>query len=147
VPNASPTSGPDGRATDPPVALQDSSQPTPGVVVRLASLTSVTAGATLPGEVGGPSLKVAVEVSNATSVPVDLGGAVVNLYVGQDLRPAIELSEGESPFPGSVAAGASASGTFVFNVPAADRDVVTVEVDLATAVPITLFQGTAPAAG
>ncbi len=136
----------DNRPTDPPVSLQDSSQPAPGVTVKLSSLTSVMGTASLPGEVGGPSLQVTVEVSNSTEAGVDLRGAVVSLFLGQDMRPAIELSTGEVPFPASVAKSSSATGVYLFNVPAEDRGFVTVEVDLATAVPVTLFQGAAPAA-
>ena len=134
------------RPTDPPVALQDSHQPAPGLSVKLASLEPITGVANLPGEVGGPSLQVTVEVTNTTSRAVDLSSTVVNLYTTHDLTPAIELSSGESPMKPTVAPGASVQGVYVFNVPVDQRDFVTVEVDLATAVPVTLFQGAAPAA-
>ncbi|MBD8059609.1 hypothetical protein IC607_11600 [Cellulomonas sp. JH27-2] len=138
------TAAPGARPTDPPVALKATVEPTKGVTARLAKLESVTGVADLPGEVGGPALRVTVEVTNATDDDVDLTGAVVVLYQGEDRAPAIELTKpGGSPLPASVAAGKSVTGVYVFNVPVAERNPVEVEVDLAAEVPVVVFRGDA----
>ncbi|MBB2985720.1 hypothetical protein [Terracoccus luteus] len=113
-----------------------------GVTARLARIEKVQGVSTLPGEIAGPSLRVTVEYDNQTDAAVDLRGAVVNLYAGRDLAPAIMLTQpGAKAFPTSVAAGGTAQGVFVFNVPAASRSQVRVEADLANAGEVVLFQG------
>jgi len=118
------------------------------VSIRLSAIESVEGVAEIPGEVGGPSLRVTVEVANTTEAAVDLSGTVVNLYLGTDRRPAIGLMKpGGSLMPSSVEPGAAATGVYVFNVPAQDRALVAVEVDIAIELPVVVFEGTAPAAG
>ncbi len=144
---ASPTTFPGGatpRPTAPPVSLTAPATPVAGVTARLARIEKVQGVSTLPGEIAGPSLRVTVEYDNQTNAAVDLRGAVVNLYAGRDLAPAIMLTQpGAKAFPASVAAGATAQGVFVFNVPNALRSQVRVEADLANAGEVVLFQGPA----
>lgn len=151
-PSASPSpppvsSAPGGRPTAAPVPITATAAPVRGVTARVARIEAVTGKAELPGEVGGPALRLTVEVDNDTRKAVDLRGLVVNLYVGRDAAPAVELSTGERAMPDSVAPGKSATGVWVFTVPADERDPIAVEVDLATDVPVVVFRGEAPPAG
>lgn len=143
-----PTTGPGGRPANPPVDLEAEATPATGLTARVASIESVTGEANLPGEVGGPSLRVTVEVANDTAEAFDLSGTVVTLYMGADRAPAIELTKpGASPMPSSVPPGASVTGVYVFNVPEDRRDPITVEVDLAAQLPVVLFEGAGPPVG
>ena len=110
--------------------------------VTLGSIESVQGEATLPGEVGGPSLRVTVNVHNGTDAELDLTGLVTNLYYGPDRAPAIQLTEpGAVAMPSSVPAGSDATGVYVFNVPTDQRDKVVVEVDLSADSTVVIFQG------
>ena len=130
------------RPTAAPVAIDEPAEPEPQVEVRLTSIEAVEGEANIPGEVGGPSLRVTVTIDNATSAALDLTSAVVNLYYGADRLPAIDLLEpGKVDFPGNVRAGETASGTFVFLVPVDERDDVTVEFDLSSDSTVLLFAG------
>jgi len=143
MPGATP--GPDGRPTAPPVALDAPAQPADGVTAQLVSIEPVTGEATLPGEVGGPSLRFTVSVANRSGPALDLSAAVVNAYSGDALSPATPLLKpGGQPFPGEVAAGGSVTGVFVFNVPPAERGHVRLEVDLAPDLTVVLFEGSVP---
>ncbi|MBO9553273.1 hypothetical protein [Cellulomonas sp.] len=143
MPGATP--GPDGRPTAPPVALDAQAQPADGVTAHLVSIEPVTGEATLPGEVGGPSLRFTVSVANRSGPALDLSAAVVNAYSGDALSPATPLLKpGGQPFPGEVAAGGSVTGVFVFNVPPAERGHVRLEVDLAPDLTVVLFEGSVP---
>ncbi|HZL05761.1 MAG TPA: hypothetical protein VFE45_10150 [Coriobacteriia bacterium] len=130
------------RPTAAPVAIDEPAEPEPQVEVRLTSIEAVEGEANIPGEVGGPSLRVTVTIDNATSAALDLTSAVVNLYYGADRLPAIDLLEpGKVDFPGNVRAGETASGTFVFLIPVDERDDVTVEFDLSSDSTVLLFAG------
>ncbi len=130
------------RPTAAPVAIDEPAEPEPQVEVRLTSIEAVEGEANIPGDVGGPSLRVTVTIDNATSAALDLTSAVVNLYYGADRLPAIDLLEpGKVDFPGNVRAGETASGTFVFLIPVDERDDVTVEFDLSSDSTVLLFAG------
>lgn len=130
------------RPTPPPVSLTATANPATGLTARLARIESVQGISNLPGEIAGPSLRVTVEYDNGTPTAIDLRGAVVNLYTGKNLTPAIALTQpGARPFPSSVAAGQKAQGVFVFNVPQSLRSLVRVEVDLSNQGNVVLFQG------
>jgi len=138
------TTAPGVRPTEAPAPLDDTATPTQGVTAELAKIESVTGVAELPGEVGGPALRVTVKITNGTDDDFDLTGAVVVLYQGEQRAPAIELTRpGGRPLPSSVGAGKSVTGVYVFNVPTAQRNPVEVEVDLASKVPVVVFRGDA----
>lgn len=135
---------PVARPTADPVPLEEPARPTPEVEARITRIEAVEGEANLPGEVGGPALRITVSVDNATSAPLDLTFAVVNLYFGQERSPAIELLRpGGEEFPAEVDAGGEATGVFVFLVPEGERDDVLVELDLSTESTVVLFEGVA----
>ncbi|QCB94433.1 hypothetical protein [Cellulomonas shaoxiangyii] len=127
------------------VAVDAVAQLAEAVTARVSAWEAVTGEAVQPGEVGGPALRVTVEVVNGTPAALDLRGAVVNLYHGPQATPAVALTQpGGSPLPAGVEPGATATGTFVFAVPPADRDDVRVELDARAVGPVLVFTGSAP---
>lgn len=115
-----------------------------GVAVEVVKLESVEGEATGFGEVAGPAVRVTVTVTNNTSTPVPLDGALVNLYYGADKAPAGEMSgPGADPLSGMVEPGATATGVNVFGVPRDARDKIIVEVFVSVDVPMLQFVGEA----
>ncbi|MFI5623839.1 hypothetical protein ACIA03_10255 [Nocardioides sp. NPDC051685] len=113
----------------------------PGVTARLARIDSVQATASLPGEIGGPALAITVKVTNETGKKLDLALGVVNAYYGPERTPAVSVaSDGEVPFPASVADGESAKGVYVFQIPVEARP-VRVELDLGNGADVVVFKG------
>lgn len=113
----------------------------PGVTARLARIDSVQATASLPGEIGGPALAITVKVKNQTGKKLDLALGVVNAYYGPERTPAVSVaSDGEVPFPASVADGESADGVYVFQIPEQARP-VRVELDLGNGADVVVFKG------
>lgn len=155
TPSATAGSGPSGSAppaappgadppleTLPPVPLDEPAQPTDVVTVELASIEEVVGEANIAGEVGGPALRVTVEASNAGDAPFDTATVVVNLYIGEDRRPANEIREpGGRAFPASIPADGSSTGVYLFTVPEDERELILVEVSLQVEEPVVLFEG------
>ena len=125
-------------------SIDGTGTPAADVTARVSLIEPVDGTAELPGEVGGPSLRVSVEITNGTASALDLTTAVVNLYYGPDAVPANPLGQpGVVPFAAQVGPGASTTGTFVFNVPLDARDDITVELDLSVDSAVVLFRGPA----
>lgn len=115
-----------------------------GVTARLSRIRSVKGEAQGPGEVAGPALRVTVKVTNGSKQEIDLSAVVVNLYYGKDATPASQLSGPKpAPFTGSLAAGASTSGSYIFGVPANQRKQVRVEFRYSTDASVAIFEGAA----
>ena len=123
------------------VGLKAEATSAPGVTARLARIDSVQATASLPGEIGGPALAITVKVKNQTGKKLDLALGVVNAYYGPERTPAVSVaSDGEVPFPASVADGESANGVYVFQIPEEARP-VRVELDLGNGADVVVFKG------
>lgn len=135
VPTASATS-------NAPVALDSAGDFGNGVSVALTSIESVTAQAQLPGEVAGPGVRLEVTITNGSNAPIDVADVIVDL---QDANgtPALPTTSGATPFTGSVEAGASASGVYVFTVPATYTNPATISVSYSAAAPVVVFSGDA----
>lgn len=156
APAPEPTAAPTGPPATPPAESEDpvpvvtvpidgEAEVTEQVTARVSAIEAVDGVAKAPGEVGGPSLRVTIEIDNGTATSVDLRTAVVNLYHGPDATPAAALGQpGASAFPTSVSAGETASGVFVFSVPVEARSQVRVELDLRIGGVILAFEGPAP---
>lgn len=149
-PDASaPPAGAPGEPAPPPaqapVALTEPAAPVPGVTFSIGALEAVDGVANGPGEVAGPALRFPVTVRNDTGEAISLTSTVVNLFAGEELSPAVEVGEpGGQPLPETVAAGASATGVFVFSVATELRDQVQISVDYSADAPVVLFEGQAP---
>ncbi|MGV8846998.1 hypothetical protein [Tessaracoccus sp.] len=144
TPQEQPTKNEDSapRETQEPVKITAEATPAEGITVRLVLIEPVEGIAAIPGEVGGPALRITVEVTNNTKDTFAAPAVVVNLYKGEALSPAGPmLKPGGVPFPNEIPSGRSATGVYLFTVGPDERDDVTVEVDLAVGTPIVLFQG------
>jgi hypothetical protein len=116
--------------------------PEPGVTVTVTAVEKVTGEANVPGEVGGPALRFAVELTNGTGEVLDLRTVVVNAYYGKDRTPATPLLKpGGKAFEAEVAADEAARAAFVFNIPPEFRDEVELEIDPGVGSPIVIFVG------
>ncbi|MCU1409255.1 MAG: hypothetical protein JWM23_1335 [Microbacteriaceae bacterium] len=128
-----------------PIPLEATAEPDPGVTVSVGTFESVQGEAQLAGDVAGPAIRFTVSITNGTAAPVSLSTALVNVYYGSDQSPASELQKpGGAPLPADVAAGATATGTFVFTVPEGERNNVLITVDYRVGDPVIAFQGAVP---
>lgn len=147
--SADPGADPADPSTAPsatPVPIGTDGEIQPGVSAVITGIESVEGVAQGPGEVGGPSVRFTVTVSNATATPVSLATTVINVDYGDDRTPAGELGNpGGMPFPPEVAAGSSATGTFIYLIPTDRRDQVRIIVDFSIDVPPVTFLGPVPA--
>jgi cytoskeletal protein RodZ len=134
-----------GEVTDDIREFDEEAPAGDAVTVALSDLEAVEGEASTPGEIAGPSLRFTVTFTNDGDSSYSLAGAVTNVYYGEEQTPAIALAEpGGSDFPAEVAPGESATGTFVYNVPADQRDQVRITVDYDAAEPALVFEGSAP---
>ncbi len=107
-------------------------------------MTAVDGEAEGPGEVGGPAVRFTLTLTNSSDRELSLTTTVVNLYYGKAETPATALATGSSPLPAAVAAGGTASATFVYVVPTQARDNVLITVDYSVDVSLIAFRGKAP---
>ena len=113
-----------------------------GVLVTLPAIEAIEGTGVGPGNIAGPALRVTVRIENGTPAAVSLDGVAVNLSHGAERTPASPLDDpSQVPFVGTVGAGATAEGVYVFSVPADVRDLVTVEVGYQAGAPLLLFTG------
>ncbi|MFD2026428.1 hypothetical protein [Promicromonospora aerolata] len=141
-PGSDKVAAPEPRETLDPAPFDAVATPEPGVTVRVDAVEEVTGEANVPGEVGGPALRFAVELANGTGKVLDLRTVVVNAYYGPDRTPATPLLKpGGKAFEAEVAAGGSAGAAFVFGVPTEFQDEVELEVDAGVGKAIAIFTG------
>lgn len=139
-----------GASDDPsvpasPVPIDQPAPISPGLTAEITKFEAVQGKARTPGEVSGPSIRLTVTITNGTSGRVSLATTIVTAYYGDAQTPALELSEpGGSPLPADVAAGQSATGTYIFTVPVDQRGKVRVVVDYSVDVQPLVFEGAVP---
>jgi hypothetical protein len=115
------------------------------LTATVTKMAAVTGKADGPGEIGGPSVRFTITITNTTGKAFSLSNTVVNAYYGKAATPAVQLrSPGGKDFPSSVKNGGSATGVFIFNIPKASRSAVKVTVDTSVQNPVIAFQGAAP---
>jgi hypothetical protein len=113
------TVAPREEVTRPPVKLDKPSNTGSGVSVRITKIKSFTSKAQLPGEVAGPAVAMTVLVTNDTTKPLDIGTVVVSLLDSEG-APGNEMTAAPAkPLRGTVKAGGTATGVYVFTV---DKD-------------------------
>lgn len=93
-----------------------------GVTVVVTGVTRTEAAARQPGETAGPAAAIRVEIRNRTRSPINLDAIAVNAEdaKGNPLVPNFTSSE---PLGGTLAAGKSRQGTYVFRVARNIQDV------------------------
>lgn len=127
----------------PPVGLGQEADFGNRVSARLLSVTKISAKASRPGQRSGPALAVTVQVTNGRATPISLDTVGVNLYVGADGAPGSRLYDyATAPLRGALPPGHSESATYVFSVPTAEPDGVTVTVAYGAADGTAVFSGT-----
>lgn len=97
------------------------------------------------GEVSGPAVLLELRLTNRSGSAVPVAGAVVNAYYGTDTVPAGPLlgDRRSAPFEGTVRAGGTVSGTYVFTVPEEGRRHLRIEISYAPTSPVVVFVGAA----
>ena len=129
--------------TKAPVALTRVAAFGTGVSVRLVSAKAITATAHGPGEIGGPAVELSLRFANNGSRPVSLGSVVVNVY-DSDKAPASTIAGPPAhPVSGTLAAGRTAVGQYVFTVAPGKRKPITISVSYSAAAPVVLIVGNA----
>lgn len=124
-----------------PVALDEAAAFGTGVSATLGAVRAVEVEGQGPGEVSGPALAFEVVVTNGTGAPVDLSTVTVAL-TDDSGAPGLPMSGAPaSPFAGELAAGASATATYVFRG-VQDGLALRLEVSYSTAAPVVVFAGT-----
>lgn len=127
------------------VELDAAAEPVRGLIARVNKLEAVQGQAGAKGEVAGPAVRFEITLENKTSAGVSLASTVVNVDFGPSHAPASPLAEpGGMPLPDTLAPGRSATGRYVFTVPADERDAVRILLDYSVGVPIVVFEGSAP---
>lgn len=118
----------------------------PAVTVHVASIKAVTVKGRGPGELSGPAVAVTLVLVNGTSKPLDATNSVVTATYGASRTPAVDSSSSPSnPWRGTVAAGGTSSGTYVFLVPDKQRRSVQLTISYDPTKPVVLLQGNASA--
>lgn len=127
--------------TNAPVAVTDTADYGNGVTVALTTLDSITTTAELPGEIAGPGVAVTVQIVNSGGDAIDLGAVVVDLADAAG-TPALPMTTSPAaPFSGSLAAGGTASGVYVFTLPTGYTAPVTISVSYSVDAPVVVFTG------
>lgn len=125
-----------------PAVGLDESVSVAGVTASITRVEAIEGQATQPGDVAGPALRVTVRIENPGEQAASVDGVTVNVYSGSELTPAPPLGDPtQSPLAGTVPAGASAEGVYVFRVSLAARSDVTVEVGYRAGDPLAVFRG------
>jgi hypothetical protein len=125
-----------------PVAPDEPSDNGEGLVAEITAMKSVEGEAVQAGEIAGPAVQFSLRLTNDTDEPIDLGFIAVNAYIGEAMTPAGGLVKpGGAPFEGTLKAGDSAEGVYVYNIPESQRADVTLTVDYRAGQPSFVFRG------
>jgi len=125
-----------------PVAPDEPSDNGEGLVAEITAMKSVEGEAVQAGEIAGPAVQFSLRLTNDTDEPIDLGFIAVNAYIGGAMTPAGGLVKpGGAPFEGTLKAGDSAEGVYVYNIPESQRADVTLTVDYRAGQPSFVFRG------
>ena len=123
--------------------LESPASPAEGLTVRLGGVKAIEAKAQGPGEVAGPAVAVTIEIENKGSKAFDTGLLSVNLDDAKGRPGSGMMAKPAKWITGSVEPDAKVSGVYVFTVPKANRDPITVSVSLNPGMPTVLFTGRA----
>lgn len=135
------TTTPAEPVTRPPVPIAAAATVGPGVTATVITIEPVTATAALPGEIAGPAVRLTLAFQNSGSSPIDLGNVTVDLQDASASSATPLSGNGSAPFSGTAAPGASATGVYVFSLPAADRVGVSLYVTSNADLPVVVFTG------
>ena len=115
-----------------------------GLTLKVTDVEPVRSVARRPGEISAPAVRISMQARNGSSKPISLDGMAVSVDYGSHRTPAIEVAEpGGDPFQGTLAAGHSRRGVYIFNVPITGRDGIHVTTSYTAAAPTLVFTGSA----
>lgn len=127
-----------------PVSPQEPGEAT-GISAALVRFENVTGEVVGPGDVAAAAVRVTVDITNTGTDPLDLNLVVMNAYMGAQRDPAETYEKpGGEPVNGSLAAGNTATGVYLFRIPEDRRDDVTFVVDYYAGQPAITFRGPVP---
>jgi len=110
------------------------------VTVTITGVRDLEVAAAGPGEIAGHAVSVQVQVRNSGSSAFDLSGLAVNASYGAGIPASPTSAGGAQSLSGSLPAGRSATGTYVFLVPADQSATLRVEVSSADSPSIAVFE-------
>ena len=112
------------------------------VTARVTASKATTAEASGIGEVSGPAVRVTIKITNRSAASIDLATVVVNAFYGKDSTPAspVESASGSEPFSGTLRAGKSATGSYVFSVPKGSSDDLVVALSKGTDASVVVLE-------
>lgn len=124
------TASPTVAVSRAPVAPMTQNRPIlPSVVVSVGTVKQVTVKSESPGQVAGKAVAATVTVKNGSAQPFALGGMTVTASYQDGVPGDSTTASPSKELKGSLAAGASATGVYVFMVPAgADPKALRLEV-------------------
>lgn len=125
-----------------PVPLTAEARFDRSVTARVRAVSRVDATGRIPGEVSGPALSLTVAFTNTSKTSVATGNVVVNV-ADMHKTPLVLLETSSHRVRPTLGADATASGVYVFHLPAGFTNPVTVSVTYSAASPVVLFVGTA----
>ncbi len=117
-----------------------------GVVVKISRIAQSTESGSGPGVFPGrPNTTMSLQLKNGTSGPLDLTQVVVSARYGKPARlaPAVYNGPSAKDFAGTLAAGETASASYVFSVPPSSLNNVVVSVDFDAIHGSAVFKGAA----
>lgn len=136
-----PVEPPAPRETLPPVPLDESNEPAPGLEIALSKIEAVDGEASVPGEIAGPALQITISATNSADAEAPTATAIMNVYYGPERLPANILVSPREDLPQFVPPGETVTGVYAFSVPVDQRDQILIELDLALDLPVVLFEG------
>lgn len=131
---------PQGTLTSlPPVPADQPVEIVGDVVGSIVGIERVTVQGRLPGEMTGPGLKITVKIDNGTASPLRVDSSTVTLE-DSEMSPAPPISADDAkPLDGTIAAGQSAQGVYLFGFPEPMSGPVTITVNYSPDRPVAVF--------
>jgi hypothetical protein len=124
------------------VAIGDTAKVDADVTIKLASVKATQVTAKTPGEITGSAVIVTVVVTNKGDSTASVDSAYLNLVASDGTFGTGTTAGDGKPLQGSLASGASATGSYVFMLPTPHGREVTISVSHAAGAPVAQFEGT-----
>lgn len=109
------------------------------ITASVTSVRRVHADARIPGEIAGPALQVNLRIRNRGDASTPVGDLVAVTALDASGAPLPPLTTSTTAVTGTLAAGAAASGRYVFHLPGGFHNPVTVEVTYAATAQVARF--------
>ena len=128
--------------TKDPVGIEETAMFNQQVMAEITSVKEIDEPlAGMPNEVPEPAVVITVTLTNETSRTIPMDSVVVELLDSTEAPGGRMTGDPYDPLAGTLAAGESASGTYVYTVAKSNRHVISIIVTLTADQPIVLFRG------